>query len=175
MSLLTKGLGVFVVLALLFLGCKSNKEGMAANKQEASRPDFSAGPPTMVYKTKQDYTDKVAVMLSEDKKAIVAYPHPRDIAAKIDRVRPTVLENGYLLDAQGINRQVAFTRYTFEEYAALPEAPSIEELQASIIEKDPLVEMWHCGNRHQYKAIVSEINKLIAGGFVGCKKLLPKE
>ncbi|GEO06996.1 hypothetical protein AAE02nite_46600 [Adhaeribacter aerolatus] len=139
-----------------------------ATPQALEALDFSAGPPTIVYKTKRDYTNKVAVIFNADKTAIVAYPHPQDIAKKGERVKPTMLAQGYLLDNQGLNENAAFTQYTFEEYAALAKAPTLAELKASIIDKDPFMELCHCGNRNQFRAIEAELNQLIIRKLIPC-------
>jgi hypothetical protein len=166
---------VLLVVACFGGGCRQTKEAMKTNNpeqsQEQTRLDFTAGPPTIVYKTKHDYADKVAVTLNEDKTSITAYPHPVDIAKRGSQVKPTQLASGYLLDNQGINERVAFTSYTFEEYAALKEVPTLAELQAHIIDKDPLLEMCHCGNRNQYSAIETDMNKIITQKLAPCKTL----
>lgn len=162
------------LLALLAGGCKNAQTTTMDTNSSGSAPaqlDFNAGPPTIVYKTKNDYTDKVAIILQKDKTSIASYPHPRDIAKRGNEVKPTVLANGYLLDNQGINAQVAFTRYTFAQYAALPKAPTLAELQVSIIDKDPLEQICHCGNRNQFKQVEDNLNQLIAQNLIPCKAL----
>ncbi|RDC62141.1 hypothetical protein [Adhaeribacter pallidiroseus] len=152
-------------------GCQINQKSMTPNSTLAAPLDFSAGPPTIIYKTKQDYTNQVAVILTPDKTSIAAYPHPQDIANKGNQVKPTLLANGYLLDNQGINPNVAFTSYTFAQYAALPQAPSLEELKNSIINADPLAYICNCGNRNQYGDIAASMNNLIAQKLAPCKTL----
>lgn len=166
-----KGLKYLVSLSFLTLivwGCRSNKTEVAMKQDKPAPTDFAAGPPAIVYKTRQDYSDKVAVILSEDRKTIVAYPHPQDIARRGSEVYPASLNEGYLLDRQGINQWVAFTRYTFAEYAALPQAPELSELEAGIIDKTPLLEFCNCGKLRQYTDVVKSMNDLIAGGLESC-------
>lgn len=159
----------------MFVGaCKSGKEG-ATSKQEVNMESGQPGPPAIIYKTKQDYSGKVAVMLSEDRQQIIAYPDPKDIARRGPGVKPTLLEGGYLLDNQGINERVAFTRYTFAEYAALEEVPPMEQLQASIIDNNPLLEMCICGNRKQYAELEKSMNEHIADKLTKCEQLPLKE
>lgn len=159
------------LFVLLIGGCKNSKEMMSSQEKGTEKPAISAGPPAIVYKTKQDYTDKVAVILSQDGQQIVAYPHPQDIARRGAKVQPTILAEGYLLDNQGINQWVAFTRYTFAEYAALAEAPGMEELMASILDRDPLLEICYCGNRTKYPELAKSMNELIAKKLNSCEPL----
>ncbi|QMU28074.1 hypothetical protein [Adhaeribacter radiodurans] len=165
----------YYLAATTFLAaaCQSPKESMknSAAATTGNQLDFSAGPPTIVYKTKQDYTDKVAVILTLDKTGIASYPHPQDIAKRGNKVKPLMLADGYLLDNQGINQNVAFTSYTFEQYAALPQAPSLEELKTRIIDKEPLQYMCHCGNRNQFTSLETTLNSFIAQKLAPCKTL----
>jgi hypothetical protein len=83
----------------------------------------------------------------------------------------TKLENGYLLDNRGINVNVAFTSYTYEDYSALDRAPSIENLLESIIDNDPLVELYNCKSQRKIKNDLSKINKLVKQNFKKCVQL----
>ncbi|KAA5543397.1 hypothetical protein [Adhaeribacter rhizoryzae] len=163
-----KYLTCLCLLAFMAGSCRNTKPPMTQN-QESTQLDFTAGPPTIVYKTKRDYSDKVAVIFNAEKTAIVAYPHPQDIAKKGNRVKPTVLAQGYLLDNQGLNENAAFTQYTFEEYAALAKAPTLAELKASIIDKEPFTELCHCGNRNQFTSLEQDLNQLITRRLVPCQ------
>ena len=162
---------LITLATLVASGCQSSQKSMTQSLTQAAPLDFSAGPPTIVYKTKQDYTNQVAVLLSEDKSQVVAYPHPQDIAKKGAKVKPTLLADGYLLDNQGINQHVAFTSYTFDQYAALPQAPSLAELKSKIMDADPLEYMCNCGNRNQFASLEATMNNLIAQKLTPCKPL----
>lgn len=137
--------------------------GAAAISVVESAPAVSvASPMAVVYKMKKDYSQCVPVILSDDKKTIVSYPHPRDVYTNGKLALPTPLNNGYWLDNRGISENVAFLSYTYEEYAQLTDAPDLNTLYTKIIDKDPILEMWSCGRRHTYNDIVSELNELIA-------------
>ncbi len=127
-------------------------------------PAAVASPRLFIYKMKKDYSQNVPVTLSADKKTITSYPHPRDVYTNGKLALPTKLDGGYWLDNRGINANVAFLSYTYEEYAALGDAPSLTELYKKIIDKDPIKEMWDCGRRHQFQDPVSELNEAIANG-----------
>ena len=132
-------------------------------------PDFAPGPHALVYKTKRDYNNQVPILLSDDKKVIVSYPHPSDLKTGGKLALPTLLEKNYLLDNRGIGKNIAFLKLTFEEYSKLPSAPSIDELYELIIDQDPLLELCDCGNRLKFTDVVGELNSVIDGGILRSK------
>jgi hypothetical protein len=155
---------IFILISLntiCFTGCKTQK-----NLQNSSVS--MALPPTVVYKTKKNYNKNVAIYLSEDKKRITGYPDPIDVS---DRSYPTPLKDGYLLDNRGIGKNTAFISMTYEEYAALKKVPSVAELNSMIIDNDPILEMYNCGNHAKYENIIDDLNQLIDNKFKGCQKI----
>ena len=88
-------------------------------------------------------------------------PAPSDLRRGKELALPTLLEGGFWLDNRGINEHVAFLTYTYEEYSRLPKAPSMDELMAHLLDKQPLVDFRVCGRRADYDDIVSELNALI--------------
>lgn len=60
-------------------------------------------PPCVVYKTKHNYDKNVAIILSDDKKDIVSYPHPRDVYYNGYLCYPIKLARRFRLDHRGIN------------------------------------------------------------------------
>ena len=119
-----------------------------------------ASPPVLVYKTRKDYSDLVPVGFRDKK--IISYPHPRDLKVGGQLVLPTPLADGYWLDNRGISENTAFLRYTYEEYAALPDPPA--DLYQSLLDTDPLLELWNCGPRNSYSNPASELNSLVKSG-----------
>jgi hypothetical protein len=150
-------------LVLGLAGCASGDK-IGTLSEHSFKPDFSAGPPSIVYKTKKDYRNNVPVILSANKNSIVSYPAPADLLKDGTLLLPTVLSKGYLLDNKGITADVAFLKLTYKEYAALKMAPPSDSLYAMIIDKDPLTEMCNCGNRYALKNPVRQINALIRRG-----------
>ena len=145
---------IFYCTFLLVCACKP--------KHNLFVPDFTQGPPTIVYKTNADYYNHVPVLLSLDKKEIIGYPHPSDIKFGEDGFQlATRLIDGYLLDNRGIWINVAFLKYTYKEYAELKELPTLDELYGSIIEFNPIVEMCNCGSRAKFKDVATEIEFMI--------------
>jgi hypothetical protein len=151
-------LSVFVFVCVIAACSSSKKPGEA--QVVKNNIDYS-GPPTIIYKTKKNYHKNVPVTLSDDKTKIVAYPAPTDIYYKGALAYPTELTNGYLLDNRGVSANTAFTKYTYEEYSKLKEAPDPVTLFNSIIDKDPIKEMYNCGNRYGFKNEVEELNSII--------------
>ena len=129
-------------------------------------------PPCIIYKTKADYSNQVPVILSDDKMTISSYPDISDIRKQGDKVYPVALVNGFLLDNRGIGPNVAFLDITYDEYVKYSKSPGPEDLFKQILDADPLLEMYQCGNRYQYEEMVAELNQLIeAEIFSNCKKL----
>jgi hypothetical protein len=116
--------------------------------------DIMAKPPVIVYKTKSDYFDKVPVILNNEKTEIISYPDIRDVYYKGELALPARLADGFLLDNRGIGPGVAFLSYSYQEYAALPETPTAEQLMKNILDKDPLVVMYRCNCEHD-SALIS--------------------
>ncbi len=135
----------FLALLLIVFSC--------GVKQEKSTHKMKQ---TIIYKTNGDYTYLVPVLLNNTKTEIVSYPHMSDLKINGKFTYPEKLTNGYLLDKRGINRNVAFLKYTYDEYASFKEVPDIEVLYKSIIDKNPIIEIYTCGLLNK-----SEIIKLI--------------
>ena len=162
-----------IAIILLFGCCTSNKQTSSnlsssndSTKSELkisndSLIDYSTPPFVIIYKTKNDYFDKVPVTLNEEKNAIVSYPSTKDIFFNGKLALPEKLHEGYLLDIRGINKNVAFLNITYEDYRKLTSTPSIDEMMQMIIDKDPLIKMYNCGSRNQYKDCEIELNKII--------------
>lgn len=147
--------------------------GVSELKQGGSAAVSS--PVVYIYKMKKDYSQLVPVLMDDSRSRIVSYPHPTDLKRGDKLCLPTKLVQDYWLDNRGINGNVAFLSYTYEEYAALSAAPSLEELMAHIVDKYPLAGIWACGRRADYKNIVTELNEKISAGELPTvsKVLLP--
>lgn len=81
------------------------------------------------FKMSGPYADNVAITLNADG-SLAYYPDPSDIS---EYSKPVALGNGWYLNRQGITPNSRFTKYTFEEYAALKAVPTQQELISSII------------------------------------------
>ena len=147
----------FTLPGVLLLSC-------TRHAAQIKKPVTITGPRCLVYKTKNDYRQYVPVILSADKTKIVSYPGIGDIYYKAELAYPTLLENGYLLDNRGIGPDVAFLSLTYEGYSKLKAAPGAAELMDMILDNDPLLELYDCGDRSQYPDPVEMLNKLIRSG-----------
>ncbi len=157
-----------VLISVIFWACQSKK-----NKTLSFEPQFIPGPSAIVYKTKNNYNDLVAVILSDDKSEIISYPAPSDVKKEGYNPNPTILKNGYLLDNRGINPNVAFINLTYQQYGELKEVPTLKKLFEMIVDKDPLLEMCNCGNRDSILNTEAKLNYLITKNLLNdkCKKV----
>ena len=154
---------IIPILIIFSLGCNTNSKVVqsASDKSDEFVPDFAAGVPVMVYKTKADYNKLVPVILSDDKTTIVSYPHPNDIRSGNSFQFPDPLHDGYLLDNRGIGKNVAFLKLSYEEYANLESVPDLKQLFELIIDKDPLTELCNCGLKTAFTDEQAQLNELI--------------
>lgn len=153
-----------LVTVLILSACKSKELTMeitAEKKEICYAPVYDSGPPVIVYKTKKDYSNKVPVMLSEDKKTIVWYPHPSDVKIDGKIKTPIKLSSGYLLDQQGIGKNVAFLNISYQKYASLRNILSLDTMFQLILDADPLSEMCNCGSSAGFSDQVNQLNVLI--------------
>ena len=149
---------------------ENNNDNMGEQIEEAVKAPNNriivgtASPAVFIYKMKADYSNLVPVIMNAEKTKIVSYPAPVDVYYKGVLAKPSQLVDGYWLDNRGINENVAFTSYTYEEYSALETAPSMSDLMNHIVEKNPLTEWRQCGVRADYDDIVTELNDKIKKG-----------
>ncbi len=130
---------------------------MSLKKQRS----LQATAPLILYKTKADYSSRVPVRLSSDKKRIVAFPAPQDVKKGELWLTPISMHKGYWLDRQGVGPTTAFLNITYPEYAALLSTPTPEELMQNILENEPFVEMYDCGKAGDYKDPEKTLNTAI--------------
>lgn len=151
------------MILVLIVSCTS--------QNKISNSGIMVNEPFVIYKTKANYFNKVPVSMNKEKTVIVSYPAPSDLRINGKLSIPTPLIDGYLLDNRGIGFSVAFTSYTYKEYAALKQAPSIEELFERILDNDPLLELYNCSKNLKIKGDSEKINKMVKKGFKACVKL----
>lgn len=163
---------LIIAVATLMAACCGKKDAAQATSSSETGAGASS-PRVLVYRTSTDHANHVPVILSEDKTRIVSYPHPKDLKTGSGYPVPTPLSKGYLMDNRGIGVNVAYLSMTYEQYAALAEAPSMDMLEASIIDRDPLLEMCECARRNEFKDPAKEINAWVEAGELEkhCKKL----
>lgn len=124
---------LLVVLPLALLAaCAPKNNSMITVKADApveGMPVVGLMPKATAFRMTGDYADKVAVTFGADGR-LVYYPAPSDISAAS---RPLDLGNGWWLNRQGLSANSVFTKWTFDEYAALKKTPSQEEIKAAVI------------------------------------------
>ncbi len=103
---------------------------------------FRPGPcdasgPVIVYKTRQDYSDKLSIQLSNDRDEITCYPGKGDAIHQ----KPIELANGYLLKSMCGN---AFLSISIDEYVNSTQKFSSSDLLSLVIDTDPFVEKYEC-------------------------------
>ena len=165
---------MWLSLLLLFIltDCSRPASTSGTGSTKKSGLVSTPSPPCIIYKTRSDYSKYIPVILSEDKTRIISYPDVKDVYFNGELSYPTPLEDGFLLDNRGIGPDAAFLDITYEQFSHMEKTPSADELFTRIIDKDPLLIMYQCGERKQYKEIESELNELIMSGkFTSCKKL----
>jgi hypothetical protein len=161
-------LSMMLILSVIsFVSCVSCSKKVAPQGSSSNpepRQSVLPSAPCIIYKTKADYSKYVPVMLSADKKSIVSYPDIRDVYYKGKLAYPTLLTDGFLLDNRGIGPNAAFLSITYEAYSSLAKTPAVDELMKSILDPDPITEMYNCGNRSKYSDPEKELNELITSG-----------
>ena len=166
-----KNIVILSMAIFTIFGCKSQQLN---NKVSVTEPPVkeqfvAALSRIVIYKTTKDYKYNVPVILSDDKTRIVSYPHPSDLIFDNRLALPSALNKGYLLDNRGIQKNVAFLKYTYEEYSKLKDVPALQELYSDIINKDPLTELWNCGTKASFTDLQKQLNESID------KNLLPEK
>lgn len=151
---------VLILILIGFYSCNSSKQ------MKINQSNLLLNPHVFIYKTRGDYYSKVPILLSETKEEIISYPHPTDLLVNDKLCLPTRLEYGYLLDNRGINLNVAFIGMEYSEYSKMVKPPKIDELKMMIIDKNPLLELYDCGMRSDFKNIEKEINDIIKKGEI---------
>ena len=89
----------------------------------------AAIPRARVYRMNGDYADNVPVG-TDGSGRIISFPAPTDVSAAS---KPVQLAGGWWLDRRGVGKHTAFTRFTYEEYAAMQQAPSVAQLKEAVI------------------------------------------
>ncbi len=125
-------------MLLLLSGCKSaaDPQLIQAPQPPAIGGQVSALPRAVAYRTNGDYRLNVPLQLDAEGN-IVSFPAPADVCNH----EPIEMADGWLLDRRGVNLHTAFTRYTYSDYCALPQAPSLDSLRAAIIPDAKVTEL----------------------------------
>lgn len=131
-----------------------------ANAQSMSGKAPVASAQIVIYKTKANYSKNVPVLLSADQKLVMSYPAKSDININGAFTYPTKLPKGYLLDNRGINANTVFLDLTYEEYFKMEKIDPLI-LATHILDKQPFLQMYSCGNRMDHTNLVEDMKILI--------------
>lgn len=123
----------------------------------------------MVYKTIDDYFEKVPIQLSEDKTRIVSYPAASDLKKQGEYIYPVKLSDNYLLDRRGIGPHTAFLEWDYKKYFESGSALSTEDLLMLVLDADPFIELYHCPSKVDETAASGYLNDLILSGQLQAK------
>jgi hypothetical protein len=145
-----------VIILLIFSSC-SNKTNIQDGSSEIIMPE----PPVIIYRTSGNFTENVAVSLTDEGDSLKSFPAPADIRARLKAVSPVKLINGFFLDRQGISENTAFLNYTFEEFSKLKTTPKASELLDEIKERDAITEIYRCPFKRSDPELVNKLNQLI--------------
>ncbi len=104
--------------------------------------------------------------MNDDRTKIVSYPAPADVLKGGVPLYPTPLDDGYLLDNIGIGGNTVFLDITLEEYSKRAHPFSMNEMMQMLLDKDPFVVIYDCGQRRFFKSIVSDLNNDIANNHL---------
>jgi hypothetical protein len=163
---------IFFIVISLFYSCKTRKEiPPAAVVNHADIIHFRPDSPMVIYKTRSDYSQFVPVRMNAGRTEIIEVPHPSDFIYRGRLAFPVALNQGYWIDNQGITPDVAYLRFTIENYSKLDEPLSVEIMSRYILDAYPLLEMYQCGYRNEYRDIFREVNVLVARGLTNCMKI----
>lgn len=158
----------FFLSATIF-SCKSTMQKNLIN-EDRFNPMY---PAAIVFKPKKNYGNLVSIVLDSTKSSIVSYPAPSDVFYKGKLATPFPLEKGYFLDNRNVNLNSAILDITLEEYSKLANVPTEKYLISKIIEKNPYLEIYNCGNRYKFTNEIEELNFLIKNNLLkkNCKCL----
>lgn len=162
---------IYLALVLLFVSacCARKTTAVSVNRPSSVK----ALPAVIIYKTKANYSMLVPVGMSADKKEIVSYPDPKDVKDDSGFYYPTALKNGYWMDNIGVGVNTAYLGMSLKEYSQLSGPLTLSEMLAMLVDANPFVEMWECGNRGIVS--VDELNELIVNKNIEirCKRIYP--
>ena len=153
-------IGVAVLCCLGFMSCQSQKITQMAPQAMAGG---SPRPGVRVFRLSDTcpQADAVPVGLNEDGSRILSYPAPGDLLRAGALRRPQALGKGYWLDNMGVGTQTGLLKWTFQEYAAFRELPSLPEMKAALACQQPFAELYDCGQIPVDEAGIKTLRKWI--------------
>ena len=164
MKLLIQILSTGLLAAILLPACKSTNESATKYGKEEPTAFTMARAPVIIYKTKNDYSRQVPVILNKEKNKVISYPAPADVYYRGKLAKPKQLQDGFLLDVRGIDKNAAFLSLTYEEYVGLEKTPTADSLLRLVLDPDPFTMIYRCGTRNEYDNLEAQLNLMITSG-----------
>lgn len=168
----------FVAFMAGEMSCSTSRERVEA--KDVSMPEQvhfpmigsepQAMPPAIVYQTTgADCMDLVPITLTADGKGVASYPAPSDLN---EGQTPVNLGDGWWLDRRGIGPNSVFTTYTYEEYEAMHNAPSVKELLKHINHKARITRMIALPiTASEAASDPAVVRAYTESGFVDCREI----
>ncbi len=148
---------------------KQKKKQVRQVKTKLVQPNFAHPPYAIVYKTKADYTQLVPLRMDDSLKEIISYLHPTDLSKEGKFLTPLKLNNGYLLDRQGIGSTSVFLKYTYSNYSKFTKIPTLDSLNTNILIRNPFLEIWNCGCMTNYTSLKLQLDAIISADSLSKK------
>ena len=163
------------IITISLAACSSHKEQATVSAPQSQPviigskpmpvPTANAVAMARIYKTDGDYADRVPVTLDSQRRGLLSYPAPSDLAG----TAPVSLSDGFLLDRRGVSGNTAFTRWTYQEYAAMESAPAPAEIMEAIIPGARVTEIYQMPFPAGAPDAAARCDSLIAAGLPGCR------
>ncbi len=174
-----------ITCAAALSGCKSHTSGQQSRGNTMIHPatgvkmpgtvrpgamsEKGQYPMARIYQMNGDWSDMVPVGMRGSEP--VSFPAPGDLTAMS---RPIRLSDGYWLDSRGVGAGTAFTRYTYEQYMALPAPPDAKTLIEAIVPGARVTRVVELPFTLQTaRADTAAVNALIREGLPGCITVYP--
>lgn len=125
--------------------------------------------PLYIYKSKLSNNTWVPITLTDDKKSVMSYPHPKDVQRDGELLTPIRLKDGFLLDRQGINKNMVFIHISYADYAKRNGPLPIDSMLMMIVEPDPIIELYQIGYWGDFDDPVKELNRILRKGQLEIK------
>lgn len=152
-----------MLAALAMIGCTSSKTMETAGSAPALH-----GPRARIYRIEPRYADLVPVTIANGR--LISYPAPGDVGPS---TAPLPLDDGWLLDRQGVNAGTRFVKWTRVEYNRLETAPTPEAIKAAVVHQARITELVELPMAaSKARTDTAAVNQLIKEGLPGCTPLI---
>ncbi len=156
------------MLAALFVTACSNDKN-----DEPDDKVFGDEIHSIIYKINGDYSNNVSILYVNNE--VCGFPGTNNALFH----KGIKLKNGFVVGGWSVvGNLTAFTKWTYEEYAAMPKEPSIEEFQKNIIKDARITEAYEMPfyiTLCEPDLLEERCNELIEAGLPGCKLIYKYE